>query len=1170
MVVAAIPTISSPMNRLSIASSPRNGNLDSPKNKLVLLSSANTTLRQVDYDENVTPLYGAIGISDWDTAATNCNARDASTWVVRYERDAQGNILSPHRIQWRFLPIHSACALNPPASFLKQLLNAYPDGPRTLDDQCLLPLHYACGARCCRETIYSLLMNFPQAALREDPNGMLPLHYLAQWGPSQQQGSLNLGVLDMVLVSTGDKAANCDSDGNTAERLAWNADYDGHTDVAKHIATFLHKKGLGSGTDPASSDSSSIVEVIRSPAYKNKRPVLNIKVASPSNQFDSHTYFDDDHIDEETAIEHAPEGNIEASLIYNVTPLNARENMNHNHTPRYSGQVQKPPLSSPYSAPKSGQRHRSFSWDGEAHQNENFNARDAYSISGSTWTTHLSIPPPPKSASHARQTRQQAGFPPMSPQRGSTSKARGPHQRTAAAAKPTTTATTQQQTEARQDNESGRGFDVTRSPQSFQSGSTNSSKTSYSNQLTQQLLEMAEIERREGMESSVYVSKPSNYAEQKSPSEALLLEEISRLKIEKERALVELAQAKGNRFGIVGSIMGLSGLSPIGEDEMSKLTADDQEEDDEKRVSTEKPKADLPSVLPKQSNEVERLEMEREKIEIQLKKVREEEANKHKEEPAHEEVKDNYRGLFEKEEYEHMKTKDMLEDERKRHNEAIYSHLQEVKSLRESLEKATEEIAKQQSLQSEMKKLQKKEVEWDSTRAKLEDEIKHLKNLSAEQDHSVSSTLTNNSGLDSSVLRMQLENAVKEANDLRNFNAAMRKDHNETISELEDELERERLDKTKSMSKIVTMEYRITTLEEELEKERANKSSDVDKVNSETRIAELEAKLTRESSSKAALKQLVSSLEKDLEYVMAHRHVDGGDIDKMESELHQLKKKLRDKLKEAEKSKEFLDVAKREFKEKEKCLCKQLDDLRSQLNLSRKQHMSETEESYLRKMTDLNSRIRELEEADDNNLVKLREATKVKERIIHEKEDEFLVQMRKLKTEYEKKLKDKDDSYLKEIHDLKKKNDDFREKEESYLRDLRDAEEKMEQAFQDKEALTKQMNVDLVNKMIAEKEEAFREEVAILTDEIEILRQESDIKAKLSECQRELKSRSRKYKSEINKLKHTLSMQKSKEERLEGHIETLEKQIMDMTADYEDRIQEYLYGNLLESNSLGS
>ena len=124
------------MSRLSVASSPRNGS--------DLLSSANSTLRQVDYDDEVTPLYEAIEKSEWDKAASLINSQDAATWVVRYERDAQGNKTS---IQWRFLPIHSACALNPPASFLRKLVTAYPDGPRTLDDQGLLPLHHACGAK---------------------------------------------------------------------------------------------------------------------------------------------------------------------------------------------------------------------------------------------------------------------------------------------------------------------------------------------------------------------------------------------------------------------------------------------------------------------------------------------------------------------------------------------------------------------------------------------------------------------------------------------------------------------------------------------------------------------------------------------------------------------------------------------------------------------------------------------------------------------------------------------------------------------------------------------------------------------------------------------------------------------------------------------------------------
>jgi hypothetical protein len=108
--------------------------------------------------------------------------------VVRYRRDAASSssaLPPPGDVLWRFLPIHSACALDPRTSFVRALLQCHPHGTRTLDDQGMLPLHYACGARCSREVLSLLLMSFPQAAIRSDPNVMLPLHYLAQWGPSE-------------------------------------------------------------------------------------------------------------------------------------------------------------------------------------------------------------------------------------------------------------------------------------------------------------------------------------------------------------------------------------------------------------------------------------------------------------------------------------------------------------------------------------------------------------------------------------------------------------------------------------------------------------------------------------------------------------------------------------------------------------------------------------------------------------------------------------------------------------------------------------------------------------------------------------------------------------------------------------------------------------------------
>mmetsp|Transcript_3519 Transcript_3519/g.5351 ORF Transcript_3519/g.5351 Transcript_3519/m.5351 type:complete len:150 (+) Transcript_3519:2-451(+) len=145
---------------------------------------------------------------------------------------------------------------------------------------------------------------------------------------------------------------------------------------------------------------------------------------------------------------------------------------------------------------------------------------------------------------------------------------------------------------------------------------------------------------------------------------------------------------------------------------------------------------------------------------------------------------------------------------------------------------------------------------------------------------------------------------------------------------------------------------------------------------------------------------------------------------------------------------------------------------------------------------------------------------------------------------------------------------DLNEQKESYHRDLRDAKKMQNEKMDDSSS-----EIDM-QKMIEEKENAFKAEVAKLTAEIDALRLESKcleselsnesdlLEAQLLDCKSDLKSQGRKHRSEINKLKNTLEMQRSKEIRLEGHIKALEKQIMTMTADYEDRIQEYLYGNI--------
>lgn len=173
---------------------------------------------QVDFDKNITKLYEAITSSNWDYAIACAQQRpaEAKTWVVRhYEEDNDAT----KEVMWRFLPIHSACARQPPANVIAALLKSYPDGVKCVDDQGMFPLHYACGNQASREVVRQLLMSYPQAAKKKDPRGMLPIHYLTCWGPS------SISVIDMVMVANRDISNAFDVDGNTPLDLAKEGEY---------------------------------------------------------------------------------------------------------------------------------------------------------------------------------------------------------------------------------------------------------------------------------------------------------------------------------------------------------------------------------------------------------------------------------------------------------------------------------------------------------------------------------------------------------------------------------------------------------------------------------------------------------------------------------------------------------------------------------------------------------------------------------------------------------------------------------------------------------------------------------------------------------------------------------------------------------------------------------
>ena len=85
---------------------------------------------EVDVEDS-TALYKAITESDWDAAigAVERNPEEAKTWVVKKHTE------DPSKTVWRFLPIHSACARQPPTELIMALIAAHPEGARCVDGQ---------------------------------------------------------------------------------------------------------------------------------------------------------------------------------------------------------------------------------------------------------------------------------------------------------------------------------------------------------------------------------------------------------------------------------------------------------------------------------------------------------------------------------------------------------------------------------------------------------------------------------------------------------------------------------------------------------------------------------------------------------------------------------------------------------------------------------------------------------------------------------------------------------------------------------------------------------------------------------------------------------------------------------------------------------------------------
>jgi len=220
-----------------------NNNNNAIMSPSTMMTSVEPSSLQVDYDVNITDLYQAICNCDWDLAVESVrkSPEEARTWVVRHYADESEEEEEEKEIMWRFLPIHSACARDPPAYVISALLKAYPDGAHCVDDQGMYALHYACGNQASREVIRLLLVANSMAAKCADPRGMLPIHYLACWGPS------SVSIIDMVMVANRDVGKAQDNDGNTPLDLAMEGDYPERNQVVVVLKRWLEKSSTRNG-----------------------------------------------------------------------------------------------------------------------------------------------------------------------------------------------------------------------------------------------------------------------------------------------------------------------------------------------------------------------------------------------------------------------------------------------------------------------------------------------------------------------------------------------------------------------------------------------------------------------------------------------------------------------------------------------------------------------------------------------------------------------------------------------------------------------------------------------------------------------------------------------------------------------------------------------------------
>lgn len=423
------------------------------------------------------------------------------------------------------------------------------------------------------------------------------------------------------------------------------------------------------------------------------------------------------------------------------------------------------------------------------------------------------------------------------------------------------------------------------------------------------------------------------------------------------------------------------------------------------------------------------------------------------------------------------------------------------------------------------------EVKWIEERGRLEKEIELMIGNRVTTSDSNSSTASSfktdctNNRVESSLgnestpevhLRMQLTNAVKEAEDMRNFNSVIRKEHDMTIESLESELKEERKSKTECLSQIVMLQYKISMLEQDL----ADAKAEADK--------KLMEPTSRHRGHESA--SYNSSCNDSQSYSQSYHSAENSRS--LELEVYKLKEALTEKIDEAKKYRRELDTLKEKMDEADK----------------KKIVWSDSSAEYEEQIRDLKKKIQRMQEKEDTMVTPLVfdaaiqvgqcDSGKPRERALLEQVNECNDKIRELQKNHDQELIEREDAFRAELRDTKKKfGDSLREQEKMYLWKLRDAKKDVEKNEWDDcydmvRELKKEHERDLI-----EKEDSFRVK---LRDQEEIY----------LEKMRDLKRKEDPYSSrEIDKL------MKQKDESYEKRIK---KMIAEKEEDFNLRIKDII------------